>query len=76
MSAIPQTVFDADAYKETTRRQWDKAADAWHHWGPLFSKWLGPATEQMLDMADVRPGSEDESGFAGPCEMVIASGTK
>jgi hypothetical protein len=145
MSAIPQAVFDADAYKQTTRQQWDKAADAWHRWGPLLSKWLGPATEQMLDMADLRPGSrvlersfseagfkdvetvrvdapvmldsaaeclrfekesfgalhqmlagldssdqasawveietaleafEDESGFSGPCEMVIAVGTK
>lgn len=25
MSAIPQAVFDADRYKETTRLQWDKA---------------------------------------------------
>ena len=40
MSAIPQAVFDADAYKETTRQQWDKSA------------------------------------YAGPCEMVIAVGTK
>jgi len=145
MSAIPHAVFDADRYKETTRQQWDMAADAWHRWRPLLSKWLGPATEQMLDMAGVRPGSrvlersfsaagfrdvesvrvdapvmldsaaeclrfekesfgalhqmlsglgptdqaaaweeietaleafEDESGFAGPCEMVIAVGTK
>ncbi len=25
MSAIPQAVFDADRYKETTRLPWDKA---------------------------------------------------
>jgi len=74
MSAIPQAVFDADAYKETTRQQWDKAADAWHRWGPLLSKWLGPATEQMLDMAGVRPGSRvlDVAAGAGEQTMTVA----
>ena len=26
--------FDATAYKATTLRQWDEAAEAWHRWGP------------------------------------------
>jgi SAM-dependent methyltransferase len=49
--------FDAERYKETTREQWQQAADAWHRWGPFLEEWLGPATEQMLDMAGAVEGS-------------------
>jgi SAM-dependent methyltransferase len=45
--------FDAAAYKETTRAQWQDAAGAWHSWDPVFDRWLGPATELMLDLAGV-----------------------
>jgi SAM-dependent methyltransferase len=51
------TTFDASRYKETTRQQWQEAAGAWHRWDPFFDEWLGPATEQMLDLAGVVPGS-------------------
>lgn len=45
--------FDAGAYKETTRAQWQEAAEAWHRWGPTLEAWLGEATERMLDLAGV-----------------------
>ena len=48
--------FDAVAYKAATRAQWDAAADAWHAWGPVLERWLGPATDLMLDLAGVSPG--------------------
>jgi SAM-dependent methyltransferase len=48
--------FDAHAYKETTRAQWQAAADAWRRWHPTLHDWLGPATEAMLDLAGVGPG--------------------
>ena len=50
-------VFDADRYKTTTRDQWQNAAEAWHRWGPFIDRWLGDATEVMLDLAGVRLGS-------------------
>jgi hypothetical protein len=43
--------FDPVKYKETTKQQWQAAAEAWHRWGPTLAAWLGPATEIMLDMA-------------------------
>jgi ubiquinone/menaquinone biosynthesis C-methylase UbiE len=49
--------FDAAKYKETTRQQWQSAAQAWNAWGPFLRKWLGESTEVMLDMAGVRAGS-------------------
>ena len=48
--------FDALAYKNTTRDQWQAAAQAWDNWGPTIEAWLGPATEVMLDLAGVREG--------------------
>ena len=49
--------FDPARYKETTREQWQDAAEAWHRWDPTFDTWLGAATERMLDLANVGEGS-------------------
>jgi hypothetical protein len=49
--------FDPDAYKNTTREQWQTAAAAWNNWGGLLRDWLGPATEIMFDMAGIGRGS-------------------
>ena len=43
------TTFDPTVYKETTREQWQAAAEPWHRWGSVIGAWLGPATEIMLD---------------------------
>jgi hypothetical protein len=45
--------FDPIVYKETTRTQWDDAAEAWHRWGGVLERWLGEATDLMLDLAHV-----------------------
>jgi len=68
------TVFDPVKYKEMTREQWQGAAEAWHRWGPTLAQWLGPATEIMLDMAGVRPGSRvlDVAAGAGEQSLVAA----
>src|SRR4051794_25515780 len=57
--------FDPDAYKRTTREQWQVAAEPWHRWGPTLDEWLGEATEAMLDMAD---------GGAGGRVLDVAAG--
>lgn len=64
--------FDANKYKQTTRQQWDTAAEAWHRWSPLLSRWLGPATETMLDMAGIRAGSRVLDVAAGAGEQSLA----
>lgn len=68
------TAFDAAKYKATTREQWQTAAEAWNDWGPLLRKWLGPATEIMLDMARVGPGSRvlDVAAGAGDQTLQVA----
>lgn len=66
--------FDAMAYKTTTRRQWEDAAEAWNAWGGFLAEWLGPATDAMLDMAGVGPGSRvlDVAAGAGQQSLVAA----
>jgi len=51
------TSFDPVAYKETTRVQWQDAAASWHRWDPVFDRWLGEATQRMLDLAHVGDGT-------------------
>jgi cyclopropane fatty-acyl-phospholipid synthase-like methyltransferase len=64
-------VFDPERYKTTTREQWDTAAQAWHNWGPTLQQWLGTATELMLDMAGVEPGSRVLDVAAGAGDQTL-----
>jgi len=68
--------FDAASYKATTQAQWDQAAEAWHRWGPTLEQWLGPATELMLDAAEVRPGAAVLDVAAGAGGQTIAAGRR
>lgn len=69
-----KTSFDPIAYKQTTREQWETAAEAWHKWGPTLRAWLGPATERMLDLACVASGCRvlDVAAGAGDQTLQIA----
>lgn len=68
-----QPSFDAVAYKQTTLKQWNSAAEAWYRWGTLLSRWLGPATETMLDMAGIKQGSRVLDVAAGAGEQTLAA---
>jgi len=78
--------FDPVVFKETTRKQWQNAAAAWHRWTPTLDAWLGPVTEAMLDLAklkvgdrvlDLRAGAREPSLSAaqrvGPSGHVVAT---
>ena len=66
-------VFDPVNYKATTREQWQTAAEAWHRWNPTLKTWLGPATEHMLDMAQVKEGYRILDVAAGAGEQTITA---
>src|SRR6187549_3214005 len=65
--------FDPVKFRQTTRAQWESAAEAWDRWGPLLARWLGPATEAMLDLAAVGPGSKVLDVAAGAGEQTITA---
>jgi ubiquinone/menaquinone biosynthesis C-methylase UbiE len=71
MHARPQ--FDAVKFKETTRAQWESAAEAWDRWGPFIGRWLGAATQAMLDMASIAPGHRVVDVAAGAGEQTLAA---
>lgn len=66
--------FDPVGFKQTTRAQWEAAADAWDRWGPTIESWLGPATDTMLRDAGVTTGSRvlDVAAGAGGQTLVAA----
>ncbi|HUL95687.1 MAG TPA: class I SAM-dependent methyltransferase [Usitatibacter sp.] len=63
--------FDAAAYKQATREQWQAAARAWSGWGTFLNEWLGPSTQLMLDLARVESGSRVLDVAAGAGEQTI-----
>jgi SAM-dependent methyltransferase len=72
MSASPSVPpFDAERYKNTTREQWDSAAQAWHDWAPTLQQWLGSATDLMLDMTGIKPGSHVLDVAAGAGDQTL-----
>jgi SAM-dependent methyltransferase len=70
---VRMSTFDPVKYKQTTERQWQEAAEAWHRWGPTLEAWLGPATEAMLDMAGVGVGSRVLDVAAGAGQQTMAA---
>jgi SAM-dependent methyltransferase len=67
------TTFDPQQYKRTTRQQWQDAAEAWHRWGPTIERWLGPATERMLNAAGITAGSRVLDVAAGAGGQTLAA---
>jgi SAM-dependent methyltransferase len=69
-----QATFDAAAFKATTRSQWQEAADSWHRWGSFIGEWLAEATDTMIDLAGIGPGSRvlDVAAGAGEQSLRIA----
>ena len=65
--------FDSEKFRQTTRAQWESAAEAWDRWSPLLADWLGPATDAMLDMAAVGPGARVLDVAAGAGEQTLAA---
>jgi SAM-dependent methyltransferase len=72
----PGVVFDPAKYKQTTRQQWDAAAEAWHRWGPTLRQWLGPATERMLELAGVVSGCRVLDVAAGAGDQTLQAATR
>jgi len=65
--------FDPVAFKETTRKQWQNAAAAWHRWTPTLHAWLGPVTEAMLDIAKLKVGDQVLDLGAGAGEPSLSA---
>jgi ubiquinone/menaquinone biosynthesis C-methylase UbiE len=65
--------FDPEKFRQATRAQWEAAAEAWDRWAPLLARWLGPATEAMLEMAAIERGARILDVAAGAGEQTLAA---
>jgi ubiquinone/menaquinone biosynthesis C-methylase UbiE len=65
--------FDPVQFKQTTRSQWENTAEAWDKWGTFVGRWLKPATDRMLDLADLGPGSQVVDVAAGAGEQTVSA---
>lgn len=65
--------FDPDKFRATTRTQWENAAEAWDRWSPLLNRWLGAATQAMLDAARIGAGSRVLDIAAGAGDQTLAA---
>jgi ubiquinone/menaquinone biosynthesis C-methylase UbiE len=63
-------------FKETTREQWERVAEAWHRWGPTLQDWLGPVTEAMLELTHIRPGDRVLDVAAGAGEPALSAAAR
>lgn len=63
--------FDPQKYKDTTREQWQAAAEAWHRWGTTLTEWLGEATAMLFDMAGMGTGQQVLDVAAGAGEQTL-----
>lgn len=68
--------FDPVKYKNTTRDQWQAAAEAWYGWSHTLNQWLGKATDKMLEMAGITSGHRVLDVAAGAGEQSITTAKK
>jgi ubiquinone/menaquinone biosynthesis C-methylase UbiE len=76
MEILTTPQFDAAKYKQTTYEQWQSAAEAWYRWSPAIQRWLGKATEEMLNLAGVATGQHLLDIAAGAGEQSITAARK
>jgi SAM-dependent methyltransferase len=53
---VATNTFDPARYKEIQRRDWSAAAAGWRQWWPKIQEGLGPVSERLIALADVKPG--------------------
>lgn len=65
---------DAKAFKATVRHHWDAAAPGWDAHSPQIRAWLRTATDAMITLAGLQPGSQvlDVAAGAGDQTLDIA----
>ena len=64
--------MDTASTATSLRAEWDAAAAGWDAHGPQIGAWLSRATEAMIGMAGVGPGSQVLDVAAGAGEQTLA----
>jgi ubiquinone/menaquinone biosynthesis C-methylase UbiE len=62
---------DQEAMPGRKAEAWNSIANGWHEWIPEMRKWYAPATELMLDLAQMKAGDHILDIAAGDCDQSI-----
>ena len=57
-------------------KRWNAIAEGWHRWIPMMRAWYAPATELMLDLARIGPGSRVLDIAAGDGDQSLAAAAR
>ncbi len=70
--------FDSQSSQSTgsEAERWNTIADGWHQWIPMMREWYAPATELMLDLAQIGPGSRVLDVAAGDGDQSLAAAAR
>src|SRR5688572_2909140 len=70
--------FDPQSSKEhaSQAERWNAIAEGWHRWIPMMRAWYAPATEIMLDLARIGPGSRVLDIAAGDGDQSLAAAAR
>lgn len=56
--------------------RWNAIAEGWHRWIPMMRAWYAPATELMLDLVRIGPGSRVLDIAAGDGDQSLAAAAR
>jgi ubiquinone/menaquinone biosynthesis C-methylase UbiE len=56
--------------------RWNAIAEGWHKWTPMMRAWYAPATELMLDLARIGPGTHVLDIAAGDGDQSLAAAAR
>ncbi len=56
--------------------RWNAIAEGWHQWIPMMREWYAPATELMLDLAQIGPGSHVLDVAAGDGDQSLTAAAR
>ena len=56
--------------------RWNAIAESWHRWIPIMHVWYEPATELMLDLAQISPGDRVLDIAAGDGDQSLVAATR
>lgn len=63
--------FNPEQFKTKTRDAWNRAAKGWNEHTSQVHQWLNAATQLMLDLADIKPGSHVLDVAAGAGDQTL-----
>lgn len=62
--------------KATTQHQWESAAPGWAKWESAIAEWAEPATQAMLELAGIAPGSKVLDVACGAGSQTLSAARK